>query len=298
MNNMIGALIAILFTFGLSHAAPDDGLLYDKLTDPRFCDTADEFKNTYQFLIKQNDLGFTEPQAVKGALKVAKNCTGAYERFSQVFRVLQKSGVDKKKTFEVALEYSGFDNERAKNFYVLFQKLFLENYLDIDFSTAYRISHELSKDYKGDPAKLRDDFVKIVKYCTDEKEFSLGKQLCMDLALRLTKYTELYPNGLYDEFRKFMVYLQTNKHLGFNLREALNLSIRVLSKGPKASRNFRQTIDFALNKGEKLNLPELQAFQLALIISDYSFDPTKKKPDEPALAADAKSEKKDDKKLK
>jgi len=227
---------------------------------------------------------------------VAKHCSGAYERFSQVFNVQKKSGVDMKKTFEVALEYSSFETERARNFYVIFQKLFLENYLDVDFGTAYRISHELSKDYKGDPAKLRDDFVKIVKYCTDEKEFSLSKGLCLDLALRLTKYTELYPNGIYDDFRKFLTYVQTDKHLGFNLKEALNLCVRVLAKGPKAPRNFKQTINFALDKGEKLNLPELQAFQLALLISDYSFDPTKKKPEETAKVEDIN--KKDEKKLK
>jgi hypothetical protein len=296
MKKLIGVALLTVLLASVALAAVDDSLLYDKLTDPRLCDTADEFKNTYQFLIKQEDLGFTEPQAIKAALKVAKHCSGAYERFSQVFRVLQKSGVDMKKTFEVALEYSSFETERARNFYVLFQKLFLENYLDVDFSTAYRISHELSKDYKGDPAKLRDDFVKIVKYCTDEKEFSLSKGLCLDLALRLTKYTELYPNGVYDEFRKFLTYVQTDKHLGFNLKEAINLCVRVLSKGPKASRNFKQIINFALDKGEKLNLPELQAFQLALIISDYSFDPTKKKPEETSKAEDIN--KKDEKKLK
>ena len=289
------ALITILSTCNLQ-AATDDSLLYDKLTDPRLCDTADEFKNTYQFLIKQDDLGFNEPQAIKAALKVAKHCSGAYERFFQVFRVLQKSGVDMKKTFEVALEYSSFETERARNFNVLFQKLFLENYLDVDFATAYRISNDLSKDYKGDPAKLRDDFVKIVKYCTDEKQFSLSKGLCLDLAMRLTKYTELYPNGVYDEFRKFLSYVQTDKHLGFNLKEALSLCVRVLSKGPKAPRNFKQIINFALDKGEKLNLPELQAFQLALIVSDYSFDPTKKKSEDPAKAEDIN--KKDEKKLK
>lgn len=298
MKKLIGSIIVILFSACFLYATPDDSLLYDKLTDPRLCDTADEFKSTYQFLIKQDDLGFTEPQAIKAALKVAKNCTGAYERFSQVFRVLQKSGVDMKKTFEVALEYSSFDTERAKNFYVLFQKLFLENYLDVDFSTAYRISHELSKDYKGDPAKLRDDFVNIVKYCTNDKEFGLGKQLCLDLAMHLTKYTELYPKGVYDDFRKFLTYVQTDKRLGFNLKEALKLSVRVLAKGPKAPKNFRQIINFALDKGEKLNLPELQAFQLALIISDYSFDPTKKKPDEVAKADESESDKKDEKKLK
>ncbi|MBL7543096.1 MAG: hypothetical protein JNL11_04730 [Bdellovibrionaceae bacterium] len=292
--------LVILFTVwgNAALSAPDDGLLYDKLTDPRFCDTADEFRNSYLFLIKQSDLGFTEPQAVKGAIKIAKNCTGAFDRFSQVFRVLQKSGVDIKKTFDVALEYSSFDSERARNFYVLFQRLFLENYLDIDFTTAYRISHELSKDYKGDPAKLRDDFVKIVKYCTDDKEFGLGKKLCMELALKLTKYTELYPKGLYQDFQSFMTYIQTNKRLGFSLKEALNLAVRVLSKGPKAPRNFKKTIDFALDKGDKLNLPELQAFQLALIISDHSFDPTKKapEPEKPVIAT--VDEKKDEKNLK
>lgn len=298
MKQPICFFIFIVFFAYLASAAPDDSLLYDKLTDPRLCDTADEFKNTYQFLIKQNDLGFTEPQAIKSALKVAKNCSGAYERFSQVFRVLQKSGVDMQKTFDVALEYSSFDSERAKNFYVLFQKLFLENYLDVDFSMAYRISHELSKDYKGDPAKLRDDFVKIVKYCTSDKEFSLDKQLCLDLALRLTKYTELYPSGVFDEFKKFLTYVQTDKRLGFNLKEALNLSVRVLAKGPKAPRNFRKIISFALDKGENLNLPELQAFQLALIISDYSFDPTKKKPDEVVKSESTDNKQEDEKKLK
>lgn len=295
----LAILITIVGTF--SFGAADDGLLYDKLTDPRFCDTADEFKSSYIFLIKQTELSFTEPQAVKGAIKIAKNCSGAFERFSQVFRVLQKSGVDMKKTFEVALEYSSFDTERARNFYVLFQRLFLENYLDVDFTTAYRISHELSKDYKGNPTKLRDDFVKIVKYCTDDKEFGLSKKLCLELAMRLTKYTELYPNGLYQDFRNFMTYIQTNKRLGFSLKEALNLAVRVLSKGPKAPRNFRKTVEFALDKGEKLNLPELQAFQLALIISDYSFDPTKTsmEPAKPEVSStnNSNTEKKDEKEL-
>lgn len=302
----IWIVLTILFISFTSFAAPDDSLLYDKLTDPRFCNSADEFKNSYQFLVKQSELGFTEPQAVKAALKIAKNCTGAFDRFSQVFRVLQKSGVAIGKTFEVAVEYSSFSTERARNFFVLFQRLFLENYLDVDFTTAYRVSHELSKDYKGDPVKLRDDFVKIVKYCTNEKDFSLGKKLCFDLALHLTKYTELYPTGVYDEFRKFMDYIQTHKRLGFSLKEALSLSIRVLSKGPKAPRNFKKTIDFALDKGENLNLPELQAFQLALIISDLSFDPNRKEEEPAKLASgsadsrtdEKKDDAKDEKKLK
>ncbi len=269
-------------------ASPDDGLLYDKLPDPRFCNSADEFKSAYSFLIKQTDLSFTEPQAVRGALKIAKHCNGSFERFSQVFRVLEKSGVDVKRTFEVALEYSSFSTERARNFYVLFQKLFLENYLDLDFTTAYKISHQLSKDYKGDPAKLRDDFVKIVNYCTNDKMFSLGKRMCMELAMKLTKYTELFPNGVFDDFKNFVTYTQTNKHLGFNLKEALILAMRVISKGPKAPQNFKKTIDFALDKGENLKLAELQAFQLALLVTDLSFDPTQKNEEPKATAADDK----------
>lgn len=293
--NMKTSFILVFFLltpFSSSWGAPDDGLLYDKLTDPRFCNSADEFKSAYKFLVKQSALDFTEPQAVKGALQIAKNCTGAYERFSQVFRVMDKSGVDIRKTFEVALEYSSYNTERAKNFYVLFQKLFLENYLDLDFTTAYKITHELSKDYKGDPIKLRDDFVKIVNFCTNEKEFALGKNLCLELARNLTKYTELFPNGVFNDFKSFVTYVQGNKTLGFNLRETLKLSVRVMSRGPKGARNFKKTIDFALDSTENLKLPELQAFQLALIVSDMSFDPTKKT-EEPS-----KTKTEDEKKIK
>ncbi len=276
---MAKRLVALFFTLLYathSWAVVDDGLLYDKLTDPRFCNSADEFKSSYQFLIKQEELSFTEPQAVRNAIKIAKNCTGAFDRFSQVFRVMQRSGVDIKKTFDVALEYSGYNTERAKNFYVLFQKLFLDNYLDLDFTTAYKLTHELSREYKGDPVKLRDDFVNVVNYCTNDKNFSLGKALCLDLAQNLTKYTELFPNGVFGDFKSFVTYVQNNKILGFNLKETLKLSVRVISRGPKGARNFKQTIDFALDKSETLKLPEFQAFQLALIISDMSFDPSKK----------------------
>lgn len=282
---LVITVIPTSFSFG----APDDSLLYDQITDPRFCNSADEFKNSYKFLVKQSDLNLTEPQAIKGALQISKHCTGAFDRFSQVFRVLHKSGVDIRKTFDVALEYASFETERAKNFYVLFQKLFLENYLDLDFTTAYKITNELSKDYTGDPAKLRDDFVKIVNYCTNEKEFSLNKKFCLELAIRLTKHTELFPNGVFDEFKKFVTYVQNHKRLGFNLKETINLAIRVISKGPKASKNFKSTIDFALDKTDSLNLAELQAFQLALIISDLSFDPTKKAPEKAVIVNDKKN---------
>lgn len=272
MSKLFGIFL-VVWPLAFVWSAPDDGLLYDKLTDPRFCNSADEFKNAYQFLVKQSEMNFTEPQAVKAALQIAKHCTGSFDRFSQVFRVLQKSGVDIKKTFDVSLEYSSFSTERARNFYVIFQKLFLENYLDLDFTTAYAISHQLSKDYKGEPVKLRDDFVKIVNYCINGKDYSLGKKLCLELAMELTKYTDLFPNGVFEDFKNFVTYTQNHKRLGFNLKEAMKLSVRVISKGPKAPRNFKKIMDFALDKSESLNLAELQAFQLALLVSDLSFDP-------------------------
>ena len=57
--------LIILLPIAYCWSVPDDGLLYDKITDPRFCNSADEFKNSYLFLVKQSDLSFTEPQAVR-----------------------------------------------------------------------------------------------------------------------------------------------------------------------------------------------------------------------------------------
>jgi len=65
MKKLISVALLTVLSASVALAAVDDSLLYDKLTDPRLCNTADEFKNTYQFLIKQEDLGFTEPQAIK-----------------------------------------------------------------------------------------------------------------------------------------------------------------------------------------------------------------------------------------
>lgn len=260
-------------------AAADDKLLYPTINDPRFCETAIEFKKSFEFFTKEKELEFNQPQTIKASIDISKNCTGAFERFSKVYLLLKKSGVDLSKAFEVSLEYSSFNEERAKNFFVLFQKLFLENYLNLDFTTAYKLSNALSKDYKGDPIKLRDDFVKIVNFCEAEKEMGLDKKTCAELALTLTKYTELFPLGVFEDFQSTVRYVQTHKRLGFNVKETLKLAVRLISKGPKASTNFKKMMSYAL-EGETLKLTELQAYQLALMISDLSFDPTKGAPEE------------------
>lgn len=262
-----------------SWGAADDKLLYPVVNDPRFCESAVEFKKSFEFFNKDKELEFTQPQAIKASIDISKNCTGAFERFSKVYLLLKKSGVDLAKAFEVSLEYSSFDEERAKNFFVLFQKLFLENHLNLDFTTAYRLSNELSKDYKGDPIKLRDDFVRIVDFCEAEKEMALDKKTCAELALTLTKYTELFPNGTYEDFQATVRYVQTHKRLGFNIKETLKLVVRLISKGPKASTNFRKIMSYAL-ESEELKLNELQAYQLAVLIADLSFDPSKGLPTE------------------
>ena len=106
-------------------AAADDRLLYPPIDDKRFCESAVEFKRAFEFFSKEKELDFNEPRSIKAAIDVAKNCTGAFDRFQKIFLLLKKSGVELTRAFEVSLEYSSFDNERAKNFFVLFQKLFL-----------------------------------------------------------------------------------------------------------------------------------------------------------------------------
>lgn len=270
-------LFSVLLVPFFLHAAVDDSLLYPPISDPRFCESALEFKKSFEFFKKENELNFNEPQAIKASIDIAKNCTGSFERFSKIFLLLKKSGVALSKAYEVSLEYSSFDEERAKNFFVLFQKLFLENYLNLDFTTAYKISHSLSKDYKGDPVKLRDDFVKVVKFCSSEKDLLLDKKTCTELALNITKYTELFPKGAYDDFYSIIKFAQGHKRLGLNIKDTLSLAVRLISKGPKASTNFKKMISYSLD-GDLLKLSEFQAFQLSLIISDLSFDP-KKTPD-------------------
>lgn len=234
------------------------------------CKSTDEFKKSYEFLIKESDLSLNDTNSLVHALEISKGCNGAAGRFIELYSLLKKSGVDLGQSFKYAKIFAGLETERAESFREIFKKAFLENNLDLDFLNAFELALALSKDYKGDPAKIKNDFVSLVKFCTGEKDMSLSYKYCGQMIIKLSKSTEMYPQGVFPEFKKLYDFLRDHKRLGLSIQSTLEIIPEVLKNGPRSVDNFLSAINYSL-EGKDLQLNENQALKLAMTLSNQSW---------------------------
>lgn len=243
----------------------------------QFCDSGKEFRQAVVFFQKEPDLTLPDEKITPLALEVAKGCDGAALRFAKTFLFLKSSGVDVPKAIHLSMVFSKLSDESVSAFVEIYKRLLLENHLNLDFSTAYKLSLELSRDYTGDPKKIRDDFMDLVKFCLSEQDMALDYKTCAQLTLSLTRHTELYPKGVFPEFKKLYLFLRNNKATGLAIDESIKISEKVLAYGPLAPDNFIETLKLALSK--KLNVSgREEILGLALKVSELSLQPAPEKP--------------------
>ncbi len=266
------------FSFSLAHGAPDNSLYngptkeFFKKDETTFitCKSTDEFKKAVEFLSKETDLSLSETAMVEHAYDISKGCTGAAERFTELYQLLKKSGVDLGESFKLAKIFSRLESERALSFKEIFKKTFLENYLNLDFKNAFDLSLSLSKDYKGSPENIKNDFVSMTQFCLSEKEMSLDYKTCTELIIQITKSTEMYKNGVFADFKKLYDFLRNDKRLGLSIQSSIKIIPQILKNGPQAVTNFTNAFNYSVNESP-VKLNENQALKLALSLSDLSF---------------------------
>ena len=235
----------------------------------RLCDSAGEFQQAYEFINKQTSFEFTDIQLVERALTISKGCNGAADRFEGVYNLLSKSGVDLFRSFETAVMFAQESDETTATFKQIFQKAFLENHLNFDFTTAFKLSLELSRNYKGDANLLEKDFVQFVKFCTSETDMSLNFKTCGEIVVEMSKYTAYYKNGVYASFDEVYKYLRKNKWFGLSIKDTLLLMPKILAQGEKAPKNFKNLMEYILGR-TKLKISDVQAIQIALEVANQS----------------------------
>lgn len=238
-------------------------------TSLKDCRSATEFKKAFDFLKEETDLGFSEAQRADQALKISSGCDGAARRFKTVYLLLKKSGVNLHSSFELGHFYAQKEDESVKVFTETFKKIYLENYLDMDFKTSLTYAQKLSENFRENPKRLTEDFINIVKFCTDEKEMALQKQICAEMALQLTEFSPIYKRGLYRPFIRLYSFLRTHPKLGLSQVDTLRIMPKVLSKGQLAEENFRKTIEMSLQQQFPLQSPQ-QVLHFALKIASQS----------------------------
>lgn len=232
------------------------------------CKSADEFEQSVEYFRSEKTLELNDSQVVKWSLTIARGCTGALQRFKQIYELLNKSGVDLRKCVEMAASFSKKSDEQTKSFAGLFKTFFLENYFDLDFMTAFEVSEKLSQN----PAKseyARKDFERLYKFCTDQNKLGLPFKNCAQYSLGLLKHYDLFPEGIYPSFEVTYLFLTTQAGAVLSVKEALETTSEVLAAGPLAPENFKRAFNYSVSK-KGLDTSMKQSMRIALEVAKAS----------------------------
>ncbi len=217
------------------------------------CPSGSNFQETYTFLDRE-EADLPIPIKLKYAEEVSSGCEGSAKRFKKIFTLLNNSGVSIDQSLKKASDFSHLSDEQTRNFIETFQKIFLKKYFDFDFKTAYSISLELSQNIKEGANVLREDFLKLVNFCLDEKGMTLPLKTCADISLRTVKLNVNSKNSIFDDWKECYTFLRKDSRLGLDQQEALKTLEQILKGGTGSCSNFKKTFDFATKeKGPRLD---------------------------------------------
>ncbi len=232
----------------LSLEEKERNVLWQNKQHPDHCDPFKEYKEAIQFFrTNKTEISPSEARAREWSLKISKGCTGAAKRFVKVFLLLKKSGVDQARAVLYGLEFAGTDDDTVESFFELFKKTYLGEYFDLDYTSALKLSFELSKKYKGNRRQAREDFLELSKYCLNKEGLNLPVTYCADLAVALTRLSQYYPDGIRSDFFKLYKALREDRRFGVNILTAMRIIKEVLPYGPLATQTFLKSYEFAID---------------------------------------------------
>jgi hypothetical protein len=232
----------------LSKEEKERNVLWKNRVHPDHCEPLKEYREAINFFrIQKEDINPSEARARELAGEIAKGCDGAAQRFVKTFLLLKKSGVDHPRAIEYAVEFAKSDDETVENFFELFKKTYLGEYFDLDYSSALKISFELSKLYKGNRKKALQDFLEISKFCLKRDGLNLPISQCADIAVVMARLSQYYPEGVHEEFFKLYKALREDRRFGVSIKTALRIIREVLPFGPTAPKNFLKAYEYAID---------------------------------------------------
>lgn len=274
MRVLVG-FIAIVLSLGAWAANYDDDMPEVRRKalaeqKKKSCDSTGEYIKALAFMRDNKDFVVTENAARQIADKISKGCTGAADRFAKILTMLKRIGISDRKALEMAFEFAKLPDYVQTNFTEIFTKSFLTEFFDYDFTTALALAFELSKDYKGDPVQVRNDFIELVRFCKDGQKLDLPTQHCAEYTIKLARLSQYYENGIRAPFYKLYGALREKEEFSLDIKTSLDLTYNVLKGGPKAIDNFFSAYEYA-SKKEGLGFAQDKAMQFALKMAKRSY---------------------------
>ncbi len=242
---LIFALVATSFptlAFAAGETPPADAAA--KATDD--CLTTREFITAMEFIRSNEDFRLREPEATDLALKISDGCTGSASRFIRVAKLLLKSGLNRRDATEWSLKFALDQDARTEAFLSAFKRAYLEEFLDLDIATALKIASTVSLEFAGDLKRVREDFEKLVDFCSSSKKgFPLPNVKCGEFAANLAKKGMPWEGGIANPFLRVYEFLLTEEGPALTTADAFRTADAVVTSGPKAPENFIQAFKYA-----------------------------------------------------
>ncbi len=246
----------------------------DRLELKKSCSSTKEYIASLNYLREKINLAGDEEHSRKIADQISQSCSGAARRFINTSQLLLEAELDNSTVIRVALEIAKSSDDNASAFYVIFQKVYLKTYLDLDAQSALNISLKLSTQFKGNSQASLYDFGHLVEFCLREQGLHFSQTQCADFATRIASLSVGSKNPVYPSFEKVFRFLMQQKNQRVTIPQAVEISERVLSNGAGAVDNFITAYCYAL-KQDGLRYSESQSLSFALRMAERSIDKTK-----------------------
>ncbi len=268
-------IATVLIAHGLassSHAAvakwPDTVADSVDKAKRQLCASTEEYIKTLKFLQEAKEYSFRQDLIRDIADKVSRGCDGASDRFAQILVLLKTIGLSERKSIDMALEFAAAHPDTQKNFLEVFTKSFLKEFFDFEFSKALYVALELSKDYKGNPAIAREDFIELAHFCKSSKKLGLPMPFCSEYTVRVAKLSQYYQDGIRKPFQDVFQALRERREFSLDVRVALEFTYGILKYGPKSPDNFFAAYKFATGE---LQMDKRKALEFSLNLASHSF---------------------------
>ena len=242
--------------------------------ETRSCETYREFSTTFNYLLAKKSSSFTKDQATRTAMRVAKGCNGAAERFIRVFNLLVNAEIALAESTQIAEELAQADGDSAESFVKTFKLAYLQSSLDLSLQDSLNLARRLSIDILGSSVQASDDFRKIVNYCLNADGLALPKPDCAKLSLHVVALAEnTKDKSIADGFIELVEFLRTQAD-GPKLvtHEAVDVAKELVAIHPDAGKNFIPAYRFASDKA-KLGLNRNEAVTFARNLAQLSRAP-------------------------
>jgi len=248
----------------------NQGLPYAQAAETS-CSYAREYITTLEFLRSQKVFSIGDPEARNIAMKVSRGCSGAAQRFIRVSSTLSKSGLGSRDSLLLGVEFATRKDEEVQTFHTVFLTTFLEDHLNLDLEAALRIARSLTTEFKGDTLAVRKDFMKLVHFCTDEKDLNLPKPQCANFAARLAQQSEKWEAELAAGFIQIFNFLRSDNGPSLTTAQALQLAEILFKGGKEAPSNFTQAYRYAVSaKGLSLGAKDAVQFAQSMTVPEDS----------------------------